>query len=228
MLADGTIAVCGPDALWLKGPAHLPETRVWLIPNGVPLRDSNPNCRDEGPKVLGFIGRLVPEKAPERVLELLAELSAREDWRGVICGDGPLRPALEAEARARDLSERILWTGQIASADSILAAVDLLCLPSVSEGLPYVLLEALAAGVPILAAPVGGIEEVLAGPVLSAGCAPWDPAEWARRARNLTDPARRDAWSTAARQRAVIYSETAMVDAIATVYRAGLPRRTAC
>jgi glycosyltransferase involved in cell wall biosynthesis len=82
-----------------------------------------------------------------------------------------------------------------------------------------VLLEALAAGVPILATPVGGMPEVLAGPVLGRGCLRWDLASWSERVQELTAPDFSLDWACSARERIRTLDETTMLEALTSIYR---------
>jgi glycosyltransferase involved in cell wall biosynthesis len=115
------------------------------------------------------------------------------------------------------VADRIRWLGARADAERLYPALDLLLLPSLWEGLPYVLLEALADGVPVLATPAGGVPEVLRGPVLGRGCLEWDVHAWAERARALV--ASRRSWEEAAIERARAFPEERTVEAVASLYR---------
>ncbi len=190
--------------------------------------------------VVAFIGRLTPQKAPGRVLELLQRLREGDVPGGdparsrnsplgdgqitappcaVICGTGPLESELRAAEERMGLRGAVHWTGEVEDAGLVLAAADLLVLPSEWEGLPYVLLESMAAATPILATPVGGVPEVLTG-ALKAGCLPWSPESWSTAARRLLlDPAARAAWRAAAAERLPDFSEAATVRGICAVYR---------
>jgi glycosyltransferase involved in cell wall biosynthesis len=139
---------------------------VWGVPETVPL--------------LGFCGRLVAQKDPATLLRALA--ACRERFPGVrlaMCGDGPLEGALRRLVRRAGLDEAVLWQGFVPDLPRRMGAFDLVLLPSRYEGLSYVLLEALAAGVPVLAAdiPANLPRPCLRGPVtlVRAG----DPEAWA-------------------------------------------------
>jgi glycosyltransferase involved in cell wall biosynthesis len=111
------------------------------------------------------VGRLSREKAH---VDLLAAFKQLQDTHPeirsklVIVGDGPERRNLEAATRAARLGERVIFTGQISEVQLYYGAADVFALPSHSEGSPYVLLEAMAANLPIVATAVGGVPEVLA------------------------------------------------------------------
>lgn len=107
-------------------------------------------------RVVLSIGRLSAEKAHADLIAAFQRL-ATGNCKLVIVGDGPERENLESLAS----SQEIVFTGQIAGVDPIYAAADVFVLPSHSEGSPNVLLEAMAAGVPIVATAVGGVPEMV-------------------------------------------------------------------
>lgn len=177
---------------------------------------------------IGFVGRLSSQKAPERIIDLVTELRRSDpQWRSLIVGDGPKMRSLRERARSRGIEDAVVWLGSDPRGELAMRAVDCVCLPSLSEGLPYVLLEALAVGVPILATPVGGIPEVLSGPVLERGCLEWSLAGWANRISELGDPAFSSKWRPAAHERIRTLDESSMLRALAEVYRPSAVRSEA-
>jgi glycosyltransferase involved in cell wall biosynthesis len=118
----------------------------------------------EGTRMILAVGRLSKEKAQIDLLRAFNNLSQTPgeiDARLVIVGDGPEREALEAAAAALGLSDRVIFTGQVNNVEVYFGAADVLVNPSHSEGSPYVLLEAMAAGLPIVATAVGGVPEMV-------------------------------------------------------------------
>ncbi len=113
-------------------------------------------------RVLLIVGRLSPEKDHGALLEALRRLPEAPPARLVIVGDGPERPRIEAAVRALGLAGRVTLTGQVASAEPYYGIADICVLSSLSEGSPNALLEAMAAGVPVVATAVGGIPEIVA------------------------------------------------------------------
>lgn len=142
--------------------------KIHVIPNGIPAMPDvdRPKLRSSlglSPQdvCLGFIGRLVPQKAPERFVTAIARLAQRlPQVRGIVVGSGPLEPAVHALADQLGVSNRIIWVTN-RSGPQVLPAFDTLVLPSLYEGMPYVLLEALAAGVPVVSTDVGGVAEAI-------------------------------------------------------------------
>lgn len=110
--------------------------------------------------LVGFVGRLIPVKGADLFLEAFArcrDLPAR----AVVVGDGAMRAALEARAAELGLGDRVTFAGTHPEAARIFRAFDAWVLSSRSEGTPNVLLEAMASGVPVVAAAVGGVPEVV-------------------------------------------------------------------
>ncbi len=124
---------------------------------------------------VGVVGRLTAVKGIDVFLEsarLIAQ--ANPAARFVVIGDGPLRRTLERQAGGQGLSGRVIFLGHRDDAARIVGALDLLMIPSRSEGIPMVLLEALASGTPVVASRVGGIPEVVEDRRHGLLCAPGD------------------------------------------------------
>src|SRR4029077_21032506 len=106
------------------------------------------------------VGRLVPWKQVDQLIKAIAEC----DEAGlVVVGDGPDRERLEQLARGGNLGDRVYFAGQRKQEEtvSLMAACDLFVLNSTYEGLPHVVLEAMSAGLPVVATAVGGTPEVV-------------------------------------------------------------------
>jgi len=173
-LTDRAIAVSGSTRDFLVRERHVPAARVRLIWNGAPLdefarppagaREALRAAWGLGPDALaiGTIGRLSEQKGQRDLLAAAAEV-VRKDARArfVLVGDGDLRPALEAQAAALGLGERVLFAGHRTDVPSVLAALDVVCISSTYEGTPLALFEAMAAGRPIVSTAVDGCREVL-------------------------------------------------------------------
>jgi len=125
-------------------------------------------------RIIGAAGRLSPEKGFGIFLHAARRLAARDPSLGFVhFGDGPLRQALEREAEAAGLKDVFVFAGLRPDLDRFLPFLDLMVLPSFTEGLPNVVLEAFAAGVPVVATAVGGTPEVVedgvSGRLVAAG-----------------------------------------------------------
>ena len=143
--------------------------KIHVVPNGIPADATRRPA--EGARLilglapqdvcLGFIGRLVPQKAPERFVTTIARLAQRlPQVRGDRRRKWTAGAAVHALADELGVADRINWvTNQ--PGPQVLPAFDTLVLPSLYEGMPYVLLEALAAGVPVVSTDVGGVAEAV-------------------------------------------------------------------
>jgi glycosyltransferase involved in cell wall biosynthesis len=143
------------------------RSRVHVVQNGLAAHvgsESRESARrhlglTSDDRVVGWVGRLSPEKGPDLFLRALARDGTHV---GVVIGDGPERVALSELARKLRLSEqRCRFAGYRANASELLPAFDALALTSRMEGTPMVILEAVAAKVPIVAFAVGGIPDLL-------------------------------------------------------------------
>ncbi|MGZ8307210.1 MAG: glycosyltransferase [Allosphingosinicella sp.] len=168
----------------------MPEEKIRVHYTGVDLDRFRPTGRDsarlglgvEGPLIV-TPGNLVPLKGQRLAIEALAGLPGATL---LIAGEGPERPALEALIAARGLSPRVRLLGSVPpeAMPELLAAADLMLLPSEREGLANVWIESLASGTPILIADVGGAREVLDRPEAGRLVAR-DPAAIAAAAREM-------------------------------------------
>jgi glycosyltransferase involved in cell wall biosynthesis len=140
--------------------------------------------------------------------------------RFLIVGDGEARPGLETRVRAAGLADRITFAGFREDVASVMAAADLVVLPSINEGMGRVLVMAMALGKPIVATHVGGVAELLgegeAGVLVPAR----DPGALAEAISTLLwDGTRAQSLGAAGRRRAPRYSAEAMLEALAQLYR---------
>jgi len=112
--------------------------------------------------VVGFVGRLVPIKNVGALLHAIA-IASREipDLRLTIYGDGPQRVPLEAMARALSIDDRVTFAGWHNELPDLYAGLDVVALTSLNEGTPVAVIEAMAAGVPVVASAVGGVPDVV-------------------------------------------------------------------
>jgi len=130
------------------------------------------------------VGRLSHEKAIPDLVEAVAALGDK-GVRLVVVGDGPERPRVEAAAAARGV--RLTMAGQVRDVAPFYAMADVLAMPSLSEGSPNALLEAMAAGVPVAATAAGGVPEIAANGETALLVQPCDPRAMAGAIRLLLD-----------------------------------------
>jgi len=152
-----------------------PPERMRLIPNGVDLERFDPERYNsaglklslnvpEKALVVAFVARLAKMKRPLLLAAIARELRSLAPEREVIfavAGSGPLETALRQRILRDELGDSFRLLGHLAEPAELLAAADLLVMPSESEGVPLALLEALAMGVPVVASRAGAIEEEL-------------------------------------------------------------------
>jgi glycosyltransferase involved in cell wall biosynthesis len=132
------------------------------------------SIRQRGAPLVGAIGRLSPEKGVDVLIEAVS-LMPSGSVSVVLAGDGPAREALEQQATALGIRSDIHFLGTVEDVGSLYRQLDLVVLPSRSEGLPNVLLEALSADVPVVATAVGAVPEVLVEEEAGRVVPPGDP-----------------------------------------------------
>ena len=146
----------------------IPRKKLAMIPNGIEERDIKKHVdksdkrhtlgvTSEGP-LIGLGARLTVQKGIIFLLSAMPSIVERFPTLSlVICGDGPLKEELENRAKSLGVKDHVFFVGARLDMHEILHVLDLYVLPSLWEGLPMVLLEALAAGCPVVATDVGGV-----------------------------------------------------------------------
>jgi glycosyltransferase involved in cell wall biosynthesis len=155
------------------------------VPPAAPMRDAALRAAlvDGRPDFVVLTpARLHPQKGHRYLLQAAAQVP---DATIVLAGDGPLRAELEAEARDLGVAGRCVFLGQRADVPALLAAADLFVLPSLFEGLPVSVLEAMAAERPVVATAIGGTDEAIASEESGLLVPPKDPAALASAIRRL-------------------------------------------
>jgi len=144
--------------------------KLRLIRNGVDLAESDSvtepafelvEWREEGAFVVGYIGQLIPRKGLDVLLGALA-LLPEIPWRLAIVGEGPERQALEEQARSLGIAEGVRFFGFREDRLRFLRGFNVFVLPSRLEGIPRCLMEAMAAGVPVIASDIPGCTALVA------------------------------------------------------------------
>jgi glycosyltransferase involved in cell wall biosynthesis len=213
----------------------LPHDSVIAVPNGVPLCSSDPDATRRAEHkgrhasaserlVIGSLGRLTEQKGYDLLVRALPALA---DARLVLVGDGPEREPLERMARELEVADRLTITGWVADAPSHLSEFDVFALPSRWEGMPLGILEAMHAGLPVVATDVGSVAEVVGDGDTGYVVRSEDPAALEDRLLRLLDaPALRarmgEQGQALARER---YTDTAMARRYEDVYERMLSRR---
>jgi len=234
---DRIITVSQQLREWLVCDVGIRSDKVLAIPNGVdseryeslPPRDLTRSHFGYAPHdfVIGTVGRLDPVKNQVALAEAAEQLARRGvHVKVVIVGDGPERDALEKQA-ARLPFRTIQLLGQRDDVPNLLGMLDVFALPSLAEGMCNTLLEAMAAGLPIVATNVGGNPEVVVDSVTGMLVRAGDPVPLAESiARYAASAQLRREHGDAGRQRVrQVFSLEAMLSRYVNLYRDTLARR---
>jgi glycosyltransferase involved in cell wall biosynthesis len=230
-LGDGVICVSNEEEAHAIALGVSPD-KLFRIPNGINLKatqelqHNRASIRERfglkrGDLCVGFVGRLFPQKAPGFLLEAFAAAlpSLPPEAKLVIVGEGPLKAELKARASELNLATRIVFAGAIPG-PLAMAGFDVFALPSCYEGFPYVLIEALALGLPIVSTAVGGatslVHSGVNGFIVPVGAS----GEFASSlVRLLTDRGLRQSMAEASRFLAQNFTIERMVSETIAVYR---------
>lgn len=222
-LTTGTIANCAAarDAL-LEAEAPAGDSVV-VLENGVDAERFLALPTPAGNAVVGAVANLRAVKGLDVLVAAAAKVAAaRPDATFRVAGEGDQRPALEADIQARGLADRFALPGSTDDVPAFLAGLDVAVLASRAEGLPNAVLEAMAAGRPVVATRVGAVPELIDDGVHGLLVPPGDAdALAAAILRLLGDPALARSLAEAARKRVVErYSRAAMVRRFESFYEA--------
>lgn len=170
------VAVSDDLASWLRDDVRIRRDKIACIVNGIDCeryaRSADAGRRlladiaPPGALVIGTVGRLDAVKDQAGLIEAFAQLCANagdaaRDWRLVIVGEGAERARLEAQIAQVDMIDRIHLLGNRDDVPVLLGEFDVFVLSSIAEGIPLTVLEAMAAGLPVVATRVGGVGEVV-------------------------------------------------------------------
>lgn len=218
------LAVSQATARRLRTEMGIAASRIRVVPNAVPAHQANQaqarllrtHLAQGRPLVLA-LARLVAQKGLDTLIEAAALVP---EATFAIAGEGPLRPALEAQIARLGIGARVQLLGFRSETAELLEACDLLVLPSQYEGLPLALLEAMAAAKPVIASAIGGNDEAVVHGTTGILVPPGDVPKLARAIRALlAAPAMQQWMGVAAIQRFThSFSQQAMVAEVAAHY----------
>ncbi len=237
------VCVSHDVAEFAAGQLGLPRGKLTVIPNGIdvapyqtaPPLDLKAIGVPEGRKILLFVGRLEQQKRPDRLVALMQRLKHQHPpCHLIVVGTGPLRGPLEMEVAQAQLTTHVHFAGWQPNVKPYLATADILLLTSAWEGMPNIVLEAMAAGKPVVCCDCEGVGELLgagaAGQVIPQAAAVRSDrlaAQLAERVRQITtDDQLAASLSRANQQRAgEHFTWQKMVDAYQQLYLSLLPKR---
>ena len=227
---ERVVAVSDPLAATLRE-RGVPDGKIVVLPNAwsrdvdcLPCGEARRELNlPRGETVLGWVGRVSEEKGLDVAVRALSRV---EGVHLAVIGDGPRTAAVKRLGRELGVAERVHWCGRVPDAARLFSVFDLYVLSSRTEGTPMAVFEAMAAGVPVVAAQVGGVPEQI-DEATGYPVAPEDPGGLARAVRRaIEDPA--DARSRASRARSRLrdrFGRDAWVQAYSDVYREAIERR---
>lgn len=229
---DGLIAVSDDVAAAVRRDFHPPRHRVFTVPNGVDTQryghvvDRGAVRRRVGipgeARVLIVVAKLMEQKGHVYLLRALpAILERHPDLHVLLVGDGPLRSAISTSIAQLRGADRVHRVGNRHDVGDLLAASDVFVLPSLWEGLPMALLEAMATGLPVVATSVSGSGQVVVDGESGMLVTPGDEIALSGAITRLLDnPDRAQHMGRAARERVErFYSARAQASRLAEIYR---------
>jgi sugar transferase (PEP-CTERM/EpsH1 system associated) len=164
-------------AEWLKHYISIPQSKIQLIYNGINTDYYAPDEKDNSGRylesfssaddiILGTIGRLDPVKNQKLLIEAFAYIiesrpQLKRRIKLAIIGSGPLKDQLSEQIRSLNLEKSVWLPGPRSDIKKLLSAFDMFILPSIAEGIPMTILEAMSMAKPVIASNVGGIPEII-------------------------------------------------------------------
>lgn len=162
--ADMVVSVSPDGTAAQRKRNKIPSNRSRTISNGFKPLTVNPTPpRDDTPPRIGSVGRLAPEKGIDQLLIAAAHLLQRfPDLEVIVTGDGPVRQVLENMTSELGIEDAVDFRGYQSDVSSVYSELDILVQPSLREGLPMTILEAMGQSVAVVATAVGGVSDLLA------------------------------------------------------------------
>lgn len=175
----------------------IPQKKLSLIHNGIARIDFLPTkeARNKFPNknndiIVGTVAELTKNKGLIHLINAIDKINTEHKISNVKCfivGDGEDKEKLQNKINSLGLQNKIILTGFVANAASCINGFDIFVLPSVKEGLPYTIMEAMAAGKPVIATNVGGIPDLINHGVNGLISRPKDPADLAKKLQYFID-----------------------------------------
>lgn len=179
LLSHGVVSVCAEVRIKLRQNFLLPAQKLHVVENGIDLQRfaAVPARRERDEIVFGAVGRMSAEKNQEALIRAFARLYQRHRTvRLRLLGGGPLKKHLQVLVANLKLSEVVEFCGFSNDVPAFLGTLDVFVLPSLSEGMPLSLIEAIASGLPVVATAVGGVARIVKATDSGWICRPGDLA----------------------------------------------------
>ncbi len=179
--------------------------------------------------VVGTVARMAPQKGLNFLIEAIPLINAKicqmdkpRNVTYIIAGDGPLRPELESQAARLGVDDTVIFPGFVEEIRELFACLDIFVIPSIAEGLSITTIEAMAAGLPVIASQVGGLPELVKDGETGFLVEPRNPEKLAEAVlRLLGDRDKCELFGQNARSFAgVRFNTEAMIDRTSRVYKA--------
>ncbi len=234
---DAFVPVSGDLQQWLRSVVGISEKKIVFISNGVdtnrfkpgkqPVADtSSDSSALDGKFVIGTVGRVQDVKNHHGLIDAFLKLrkllpaEAADELRLVIIGDGPLLPSIRARVAEEGIASQVWLPGARTDVAQLMQSFSVFTLPSIAEGTPVTILEAMACGLAVVATRVGGIPEVVVDGTTGMLVPPNDPDKLAAALLSYyQDPARAQRHGAAGRTSVENKSSIhAMVAAYASLY----------
>ncbi|MDH3719273.1 MAG: glycosyltransferase, partial [Planctomycetota bacterium] len=163
------VCVSRDVAEFAAGQMRLPRDKLTVIPNGIDVAhyataaplDLGRIGVPAGRKILLYVGRLDPQKRPDRLIDIMQRLQQQPPCHLILVGSGPQHGRLKQQVADSNLGDYVHFAGWQPNVEQFLAAADMLLLTSAWEGMPNVVLEAMAAGKPVVSCDCQGVRELL-------------------------------------------------------------------
>lgn len=162
------------------------DNKIFNAVNGVEISELKHYSAESNEIILLYVGRLVPIKGCDSLIKSCSLLdSAKINWKLFLIGVGPLQSNLELFSKKLNISDRVCFLGYHTNTIEFMRNADLLILPSKSEGMSNVLLEAVSIGLPIVATDVGAARHIVGNFASKFLCKPLDPKNMANKIEYL-------------------------------------------
>ncbi len=167
---DRVFTICNDNVHYLKEIQNVPHAQIEVVYNGLPDTYGTAPGRERGvvreklglerdAVAIGLVGSLIERKGGNTLLEAVSSLDGA--WHVLLIGDGVERRRLEERARSLGIADRVRFLGErpASEVEEIFTGLDVVAVPSLVEGMPYVILEAMACSLPVVASAINGIPE---------------------------------------------------------------------